>query len=184
MAELMHVQRLVAYLLQLNESDAQLPVELIVNLHRIQLQAPLRNLAASAPPWAYAEELMGQGTGGRQLLTIPAATAEVIGGLNDAYPALQAGKLFENSQELASRHLHSRVNSSRFADRMIESLLPGEEIELTLIRSAATFWHPYEPFLQLYGSTLRTLSQRDCLEMLEIELSLDPSVAQMILAYA
>jgi hypothetical protein len=174
--ELPRVQALLVELLQLEDEDLQLPLPILMNLHRVHLNAPLDGLGTliAADPvaklqYAQLSEL------GNQALAL----------LNERYPSLGDGRIFERCRkltEMVQTHRRSREFSINL-NELLARRLDGE-LRAQLIHVASRAWSPLEPLVLLHATTLSDVVPLAVLQELEIELGLSPEVRTMILEMA
>jgi hypothetical protein len=178
MAELPRVRALLGELLQLAPEDEQLPLPIILNLHRAQLQTPLVRVAALAE---------------NETRLIEGAKASIRGiewELDFWYPSLEAGKLFTpNTDVIRLRGLLRAEDVSLQRETLklhatVGHANPDNEVIMQLLtRAAASEPEGYDALVQLYRSTLPGSRLETRMQLLEVELGLSDEVGRMVLDF-
>jgi hypothetical protein len=159
----------LARLLQLNELDAQLPLEILVNLHRTRLRAPLETLS-----WLERRQPPGMP---RQW-----AIENLVG---ERYPLLRGGKIWaENAVYHATQQRHD-MERRHLLNRQLDKLVQGLPPTIAgLLDNANQSFMPYEPMSLCYMLTLPSgLFEAHC-ELLELALDIDPQIETILLELA
>jgi hypothetical protein len=164
MADTPHLDALLAELLGLDEVDLQLPVPVLVNMHRSQLRAPLRGLKR------YSRELnVKKGWGLRELQQ--RLTADY--GLDPHVLELDRAVLDAYSQV-----------SDEVAWALGGSVAPLTKGERRLLVQLEDNWVSYDPLVWLFYLTCREVPQHFIPELIEAELVAQPASHRMILDMA
>jgi hypothetical protein len=165
MADYPLTRALLMRLLGLGPEDAQLPLELLVNLHRVQLRTPLqvagRLGSAEGTPAKY-------GRGGSLL--------------GRRFPPLRDGYLFMADDALAGVRHDAQGTAAWFAERVAYR---GDRVcEALLVETGVLVgngYAPWSPALYLHELTLGPASLTYGLTSLEIALGLHPVVGVSLL---
>jgi hypothetical protein len=169
-----HVRALFTELLELSAEDAQLPLEVLINLHRPQLRAPLLLLANRGEQLAPGQSFWEQRAAAREALV-------------ELCPILTNGRIFEGDPDLVNISNGITSNPSDMVwDLGMEQLreLTGSELLAQLADEASYDWEPQEPLYTLHRLTWPNAPVSPLAELLEAELAVDDEVAQAVLAVA
>jgi hypothetical protein len=173
MSESPHLQALLAELLGLNELDAQLPLPILINLHRPQLRAPLENLAAIAgDSWRTHDDYLD---------VVPRLVQRQV---HDRWPALRNGDAWRGLHELdeLTRLTEGEISNLSHTEFLQRAGNPEPRV-VKLLQESLIDWRCYDPLYELHMLAWPQ-SQRDAIcQLLEIELGLTPETRELILAY-
>jgi hypothetical protein len=167
MSDYPHVQALLVSLLQLDEQDRELPLPLLINLHRAELRLPLAGLLAIGPD-----------------STIVSAVKAVNGittNFERAYMRLGDGRIFEHSQELET--IYESLPNLWLIKVLPEEFKTVPAVE-ELFRRQDKGWYAYDPVLTLHELTWSNEICQALLPQLEVELGLDSVVGDMLVQLA
>jgi hypothetical protein len=164
MADTPMFEALLAELCGLDEQDMQLPLPVLVNLHRARLRAPLRGLSV------YAGEL-------------PLDTREGVRTLQDRLQETYGleGGLLETQEVLDLYGFVDNRNPWGLADANGTGLTEAEEY---LIEAADADWLSFDPLVWLCFLAYPGLVGTDAFRLIEAELGVQPAAHRMILDMA
>jgi hypothetical protein len=157
---------LLAELCGLDELDLQLPLVVLVNLHRARLRAPLRGLVVHAL------------AGGGELRTLDdvqrldARLAKTHGLDEDVLGADSA----------VSEHYNMTREAAAWYDGGEATRLP--EYERLLMRAMDEDWHSFDPVSWFFYLSCREVDEAHIPELLEAELTVQPQAHRMVLEMA
>jgi hypothetical protein len=158
-----HVRALLGELLQLDEQDRELPLTVLINLHRTQLRAPLERVPQ-----------LGREDIGRALKLLAAR-----------WPVLTDGQLYRQQPRLLQlREAHVR-QPEWYMDRLITRPDLDGLLNILLIGTGLSHgWDECTSAVLLYELTLGEIVRDSALETLELALGLHPAVGQSLVELA
>jgi hypothetical protein len=182
------VHALIVELLQLDEQDAQLPLPVLINLHRMRLRDPFMNLVhLEWIPNAYS-------TASLEDETLSVQGIESV--LDNLWPDLAHGRAYRRALLTAPAPYGDEDtlwNTRVAAIESIQSLLEegietmeaaNHDIMYTWLLARAYELTSFDPVVQLYQATLSVEAQLLTLPTLEAELSASAMVRAMVLRLA
>jgi hypothetical protein len=161
MSELPLTHALVAELCRLTPEEMELPLPVLINLHRTQLRAPLLGALTLADSESKSTRV---------------AMNNITRQLNKQYPALLEGNLFSENEHLQQALDPMEVMTPAAIDHFHQSDALLHEFYLQAIDN----WQTHEPLAMLYTLTLPGMAHEVLMEELEAELSLSQQVGQML----
>jgi hypothetical protein len=173
MSAVSHAEALLLEVMGIAPEDAQLPLQVLINLHRERLRAPLEALAETC--------------GGNELnpyLRAQHALAET----KERWPELEDGSVFDKDEQLnlildELENVNSPVDE-RNAEDIARHPSPTAQ---ALLRMDRLGWQCCEPLILLHQLTHRDIEPHLMalhVGLLERELELDPAVEDMIRTFA
>jgi hypothetical protein len=156
---------LLVEMLALVELDTQLPLTILINLHRRELRAPLENIERLLPE-VYDE----QTASGLQ---------PVQEMMRQRWPGIR-GKLYDTSARLVKLASDLAWSEREVGPEELAGYAPSPLVRRMLEHSRGD-WYPYETPALLHRLTWAGADLSVMSLMLEIELGLSPEVRQMLL---
>jgi hypothetical protein len=162
------VHGLLCEFLQLEEADTQLPLTVLVNLHRARLRAPLRGLGGLT-----VDRFSRSAANALFVVTAAAVFGEL-------YPQLASGELFKHDDELADAQRPLSGPNRQAVEQQLRDFGLNED-EKVLIKYSYLSWRGYDHLVQLHRLTWDVHHQPTLLAVLERELALSPEVRHSVL---
>lgn len=182
------VRALIVELLQLDDEDAQLPLPVLINLHRARLRDPFMNLVhLERVPNAYSASSLED-----EALNVKGIESVV----NRLWPDIAYGRTYRQAILTAPAPYgdeDSLWNTRAVAVEAIQTLLEegiealeaaSHDIVYTWLLTEAYELKSYDPAVQLYQATLGAEAQLLTLPTLEAELSASPMTRAMLVQLA
>jgi hypothetical protein len=170
MTETPHTTELLLRVMGITGEDALLPLEVLINLHRRQLRAPLEALAR-----VEADKLTAPGQ-------LRQRTNAIVKWLDAQWPSLDSGKTLMNDERLSrlSAVVQKATGWSEMEDvELMRVAGDPEPIVGALILEAVDAWTPYDPLYVMHQLTWPQVDMPVMFEMIEVELALDPTFEKM-----
>jgi hypothetical protein len=172
MSETPLVRELILSLLPLEGTDTLLPLQVLVNLHRLQLRRPLENmrhLFSAGELAAFEAEIMDPGL-------------QLANRIERRYPELSGGLPYYSSLAVKTAlHGIPAFRADPPALSFMEELSKTNRTLRRVITAALDGWVSYEPLVSLHQLTWNADTYTRRLPLLEAELSANPLVRDMIL---
>lgn len=146
--------------------DTQLPLPVLINLHRRELTQPLERLLKKLGGHHYHPALR---------------LDRALDAANERWPALHDGEIFQNDKELI-QIWNTQPETDSYQEYVIAAARNPSEIVAQLLIQPQD-WHVVEPVLLLHQFTWTDTTSDQVpivLAMLDRELELDPAVEDMI----
>jgi hypothetical protein len=150
--------------------DALLPLPVLLNLHRAELQAPAENLGLRLQSF---------------LERWPESTdrlPHLLNRLNLEWPTLRNGSIFREDTTLNT--IATDATTHRLPEEFDRHMRAEQPGLYHLLGSSLGSWFPYEPLALLHQITWPEANREGLIAMLERELALDPAVERIIRHYA
>jgi hypothetical protein len=175
MTEYPQLHALLCALLQLSDEDTQLPLPVIINIHRAQLRAPLEQLVSLASPSEHARSVFGNHN------AIMQAVASYV---SLEWPELNSDLYIKQPGlvDITGR-LEKRFESLPDDDFLDYAGSPSEDV-LEIIYGCLADFRAYDPIYLLHQLTWRNAELNLVAWVLELELGVNPQVRESILQLA
>lgn len=185
MTDLSVAEELVLQLMGVEGEDRLLPLQVLINMNRRALRAPLEKLStlntetgqlgSVAAPKIWSED---------QKYIQASATDDWVG---DRWHALSDGKILRNHEPLTSLsiEIHDETGWNSLEDEALLKLAGSpSQLAGTLILKASDSWTAYDPLYALHQLTWPGAKTEALLALLDVELQLDPAFLELIEAFS